>query len=429
MQKVIKRDDYLRRLIDKKENGLIKVITGIRRCGKSFLLFNLFYDYLINSGVNEEQIITIALDDDLFVDYRDPDELSKYIRGKIVNKDLYYILIDEVQYAISKNELKNPDNIRLYNVLNGLMRLRNVDIYVTGSNSKMLTKDVLTAFRGRGDEVKIYPISFKEYYSFVGGDKSDAYEEYTLYGGMPLVLSKKSDAEKISYLQNLFSEVYFKDITERYDIELPDVLSELTDDLCSSVGSLTNASKIANTLRAVKNIKVTSTTVSNYLNYLIESFLFSNAKRYDVKGKKYFEYPSKYYCTDIGLRNARLNFRQQEETHIMENIIYNELLCRECSVDVGVVEIVETHDGKRTKKQCEIDFVVNRGTKKYYIQSSLNVSEPSKLETELRPLKNTKDFFKKIIISKTAMKPWTDEEGILHLGLYEFLLNEHSLDL
>ena len=429
MQKVIKRDDYLRRLIDKKENGLIKVITGIRRCGKSFLLFNLFYDYLINSGVNEEQIITIALDDDLFVDYRDPDELSKYIRGKIVNKDLYYILIDEVQYAISKNELKNPDNIRLYNVLNGLMRLRNVDIYVTGSNSKMLTKDVLTAFRGRGDEVKIYPISFKEYYSFVGGDKSDAYEEYALYGGMPLLLSKKSDAEKISYLQNLFSEVYFKDITERYDIELPDVLSELTDDLCSSIGSLTNASKIANTLRAVKNIKVTSTTVSNYLNYLIESFLFSNAKRYDVKGKKYFEYPSKYYCTDIGLRNARLNFRQQEETHIMENIIYNELLCRECSVDVGVVEIVESHDGKRTKKQCEIDFVVNRGTKKYYIQSSLNVSEPSKLETELRPLKNTKDFFKKIIISKTAMKPWTDEEGILHLGLYEFLLNEHSLDL
>lgn len=429
MQKVIKRDEYLGRLIDKKENGLIKVITGIRRCGKSFLLFNLFYDYLINSGVKEEQIITIALDDNLFVNYRDSDELSKYIRGKIVNKDMYYILIDEVQYAISKDELKNPDNIRLYNVLNGLMRLRNVDIYVTGSNSKMLTKDVLTAFRGRGDEVKIYPISFKEYYSFVGGDKSDAYEEYALYGGMPLLLSKKSDAEKISYLQNLFSEVYFKDITERYDIELPDVLSELTDDLCSSIGSLTNARKIANTLRAVKNIKVTSTTVSNYLNYLIESFLFSNAKRYDVKGKKYFEYPSKYYCTDIGLRNARLNFRQQEETHIMENIIYNELLCRGYSVDVGVVEIVESHDGKRTKKQCEIDFIVNRGSKKYYIQSALSVSEPSKLETELRPLKNTKDFFKKIIISKTSMKPWTDEDGILHLGLYEFLLNEHSLDL
>ena len=429
MQGTIKRDRYLQKLIDKKENGLIKVITGIRRCGKSFLLFNLFYDHLIESGVNEEQIISIALDDDLFVQYRDPDELSKYIRSKIVNKDMYYVLIDEVQYAITKEELKNPENIRLYNVLNGLMRLRNVDIYVTGSNSKMLTKDVMTAFRGRGDEVKVYPISFKEYYAYVGGDKPDAYEEYALYGGMPLVLTKKSDAEKISYLQNLFSEVYFKDIVERYDIEMPDILAELTDDLCSSIGSLTNANKITNTLTTVKNIRVSGTTISNYLNYLIESFLFSNAKRYDVKGKKYFEYPSKYYCTDIGLRNARLNFRQQEETHIMENIIYNELLCREYSVDVGVVEIVESSEGKRTKKQCEIDFVINKGSKKYYIQSALSVDDPSKLETELRPLKSTRDFFKKIIISKSSMKPWTDNEGILHLGLYEFLLNENSLEL
>lgn len=428
MQNIIKRDEYLKRIIDRKENGLIKVITGIRRCGKSFLLFNLFYDYLIQSGVKEEQIIRIALDDDTFEKYRDSDELSKYIRGKIVNSDMYYILIDEVQYAITKDELKNPENIRLYNVLNGLMRLRNVDIYVTGSNSKMLTKDVLTAFRGRGDEVKIYPISFKEFYSLEGGDKSDAYEEYALYGGMPLVLSKKNDVEKMRYLQNLFTEVYFKDIEERYDIEMPGVLSELTDDLCSSVGSLTNASKIAKTLQSVKNIKVSSTTISRYLNYLIESFLFSNAKRYDVKGKKYFEYPSKYYCTDIGLRNARLNFRQQEETHIMENIIYNELLCREYSVDVGVVEIVETNAGERTKKQCEIDFVVNKGSKKYYIQSALNVSDASKLETELRPLKNTKDFFKKIIVSKTSMRHWTDDDGILHVGLYEFLLNENSLD-
>lgn len=428
MQNIIKRDEYLKRIIDRKENGLIKVITGIRRCGKSFLLFNLFYDYLIQSGVKEEQIIRIALDDDTFEKYRDSDELSKYIRGKIVNSDMYYILIDEVQYAITKDELKNPENIRLYNVLNGLMRLRNVDIYVTGSNSKMLTKDVLTAFRGRGDEIKIYPISFKEFYSLEGGDKSDAYEEYALYGGMPLVLSKKNDVEKMRYLQNLFTEVYFKDIEERYDIEMPGVLSELTDDLCSSVGSLTNASKIAKTLQSVKNIKVSSTTISRYLNYLIESFLFSNAKRYDVKGKKYFEYPSKYYCTDIGLRNARLNFRQQEETHIMENIIYNELLCREYSVDVGVVEIVETNAGERTKKQCEIDFVVNKGSKKYYIQSALNVSDASKLETELRPLKNTKDFFKKIIVSKTSMRHWTDDDGILHIGLYEFLLNENSLD-
>lgn len=429
MQNIIRRDHYLKRLVDKKENGLVKVITGIRRCGKSFLLFNLFYDYLIESGVKEDQIISIALDDDTFVQYREPEVLSEYIRSKIINKDMYYILIDEVQYAITKEELKNPENIRLYNVLNGLLRLRNVDIYVTGSNSKMLTKDVLTAFRGRGDEIRVYPISFKEYYSFVGGDKSDAYEEYALYGGMPLVLSKKDDAEKMSYLQTLFTEVYFKDIVERYDIGLPDVLTELTDALCSAVGSLTNVNKIKNTLQTVKNIQVSNTTLSNYLDYLSESFLFSNAKGYDVKGKKYFEYPSKYYCTDIGLRNARLNFRQQEETHIMENIIYNELLCRGYSVDVGVVEITETSAGKKTKKQCEIDFILNRGAKKYYIQSALSVSEQSKLETELRPLKNTKDFFKKILISKTSMKPWTDEDGILHLGLYEFLINEDSLEL
>lgn len=415
--------------MDKKENGLVKVITGIRRCGKSFLLFNLFYNHLIESGVKEEQIISIALDDDIFMQYCEPEALSEYIRSKIINKDMYYILIDEVQYAITKGELKNPENIRLYNVLNGLLRLRNVDIYVTGSNSKMLTKDVLTAFRGRGDEIRVYPISFKEYYSFVGGDKSDAYEEYALYGGMPLVLSKKNDAEKMSYLQSLFTEVYFKDIVERYDIGLPDVLTELTDALCSSVGSLTNVNKIKNTLQTVKNIQVSNTTLSSYLDYLSESFLFSNAKRYDVKGKKYFEYPSKYYCTDIGLRNARLNFRQQEETHIMENIIYNELLCRGYAVDVGVVEITETSGGKKIKKQCEIDFILNRGAKRYYIQSALSVSGQSKLETELRPLKKTKDFFKKILISKTSMKPWTDEDGILHLGLYEFLVNEDSLEL
>ena len=446
MNPIIRRDHYLQKLIDRKENGLIKVITGIRRCGKSFLLFDLFYDHLVESGVREEQIIPIALDDDMFTKYRDPDELSRFIRSKIVSKEMYYILIDEVQYAIAKDELKDPESIRLYNVLNGLMRLRNVDIYVTGSNSKMLSSDILTEFRGRGDEIRVNPLSFEEFYhayegdkrdawqedytyAAVGGDKAEAYEEYALYGGMPLVLSRKTDADKMAYLQSLFTEVYFKDITERYDITLPDVLAELTDDLCSSIGSLTNASKIANTLKTVKNISVSSTTISNYLNYLMESFLFSNAKRYDVKGKKYFEYPSKYYCTDIGLRNARLNFRQQEETHIMENIIYNELLCRDYSVDVGVVEISETVEKKQSRKQCEIDFVVNRGAKKYYIQSALNVSDPSKMETELRPLKNTRDFFKKIIISKSSMKSWIDDDGILHLGLYEFLLNEAALDL
>lgn len=429
MQTEIRRDHYLNQIIRKQNNGLIKVITGIRRCGKSYLLFNLFYDHLIGSGVPEEQIISVALDDDTCVQYRDPDALSQYIRSRIVNKDMYYILIDEVQYAISKDELRNPENIRLYNVLNGLMRLRNVDIYVTGSNSKMLTRDVLTAFRGRGDEIRVYPLSFKEYYDYVGGDRTETYEEYALYGGMPLVLAKTDEAEKVSYLQSLFTEVYFKDILERYDIELPQVLSELTDDLCSSVGSLTNASKIANSLQSLQNTKVSSNTIASYLNHLEESFLFSNAKRYDVKGKRYFEYPSKYYCTDVGLRNARLNFRQQEETHIMENILYNELICRGYSVDVGVIEIVSKTGPTRTKKQCEIDFVVNRGTKKYYIQSALNVSDSDKLETELRPLKNTRDFFKKMIVSKTTARPWTDDAGILHMGLYDFLLNEDSLDM
>ena len=430
MQTVIKRDFYLQKLIDRKENGLIKIITGIRRCGKSFLLFDLYYDYLINQcDIPENRIITIALDDDLFLNLRDPHELSKYIRERITEKETYYIFIDEIQYAISKSELKNPEDIRLYNVLNGLMRLKNVDIYVTGSNSKMLTKDVLTAFRGRGDEIRVYPISFGEYYSFFSGDKTEAYEDYALYGGMPLVLTKKTDEEKTAYLNALFTEVYFKDIVERYDIELTDVLNELTDDLCSSVGSLTNASKISKTIQTVKGVKVSASTISNYLNYLIESFLFSNAKRYDIKGKKYFEYPSKYYCTDIGLRNARLNFRQQEETHIMENIIYNELIKRGYSVDVGVVELSESRQNKKTTKQCEIDFIVNKGSKKYYIQSALNVSDREKLETELRPLKNTGDFFKKILISKTSARSWTDEEGILHLGLYEFLLNENALEM
>lgn len=427
---IIQRNHYLNQLIDKKENGLIKVVTGIRRCGKSFLLFRLFYDYLISSGVPAEQIITIALDDDLNVQYRDPAKLSDYVRSKITNEQMYYVLIDEVQYAISKEELTNSENVRLYNVLNGLLRLRNVDIYVTGSNSKMLTKDVLTAFRGRGDEVKVYPFSFREYYEAIGGgDKADAFEDYALYGGMPLAMLQKTEADKVNYLRSLFSEVYFKDIAERYRIELKDVLENLTDDLCSSIGSLTNASKIANTLQSVQHIDVSANTIASYLDYLTESFLFTNAKRYDIKGKRYFEYPSKYYCADLGLRNARLNFRQQEETHIMENIIYNELLCRGYSVDVGVVELVETIEGKRKKKQCEIDFVVNRGAKKYYIQSALDVTDPKKAETELRPLKGTKDFFKKIIISKSTMKAWTDEDGILHLGLYEFLLNEQSVEL
>ena len=427
----IKRDSYLEQLINRRENGLIKVITGIRRCGKSFLLFNLFYDYLLGDGIPRDHIITIALDDDLNITYRDPAKLSEYIRSQITGQEgIFYIFIDEVQYAISREELKDPESIRLYNVLNGLLRLRNVDIYVTGSNSKMLSKDVMTAFRGRGDSVEVHPLSFKEYFDYVGGDRAEAYEEYALYGGMPLVLFRKTEEDKFKYLFSLFEEVYFKDIIERYQIGLPEVLSELTDDLCSSVGSLTNARKIANTLQTVKGIKVDSGTIASYLTYLSEAFLFRQAKRYDIKGKKYFSYPSKYYCSDIGLRNVRLNMRQQEETHIMENIMYNELIGRGYSVDVGVVEIFETDAaGKRKKVSCEIDFVINKGAKKYYIQSALTTSDAQKEKTELRPLLGVKDFLRKIIVVKSGMKPWIDEDGILHLGLYEFLLNPSALDL
>ena len=340
-------------------------------------------------------------------------------------------MLDEVQYAISKEELHNFDiPVKLYSVLNGLLRLNNVDIYVTGSNSKMLSRDVMTEFRGRGDVIELFPLTFKEYYDFTGGDKSDAFEEYSLYGGMPLVLYKKTDDEKYRYLSNLFNEVYFKDIIERYSIELPDVLSELTDDLCSSVGSLTNSKKIADTLKTVKKVKVNSETIASYLEHLTDSFLFRCAKRYDVKGKKYFEYPSKYYCVDIGLRNVRLNLRQQEETHIMENIIFNELVARGCSVNVGVIKTEEINNkGIRSQKTLEIDFVVNRGAKKYYIQSALILPDEGKIKQELRPLLSVKDYFKKIIITKTSMKPWTDDMGVVHLGLYDFLLDENSLDL
>ena len=428
--KSIQRNIYLDELISRKENGLIKVITGIRRCGKSYLLFNLFYNYLLSEGIEEENIVKITLDDDENEEFRDPKKLSAYIRDKLRNNDrMHYVFVDEVQYAISKEDLKSDKPLPLYGVLNGLLRLPNVDVYVTGSNSKLLSKDVMTEFRGRGDEVRIYPLSFKEYYDFIGGDKADVFEEYARYGGLPLVLSKKTSKEKAKYLSDLFKEVYFKDIEERYNIAMPEVMQLLADDLCSSVGSLTNSSKIANTLKTVKNVDVNSQTISTYLNYLEESFLFSQARRFDVKGKKYFSFPSKYYCTDMGLRNARLNFRQQEETHIMENIIYNELIIRGYSVDVGVVEVTaKGKDGKKHQTQCEIDFVVNDGMNKYYIQSALNIDDENKEKTELRPLLATKDFFKKIIITKSRMKPWIDESGIMHIGLYHFLLDENCLN-
>lgn len=425
----IRRESYLNELINRKENGLIKVITGIRRCGKSYLLFDMYYDYLLSQGVSEQNVVKISLEDDENEELRDSKKLAGYIRDRLKNNgDMHYVFIDEVQYAIKKEDLKSDKPLPLYGVLNGLMKEPNVDVYVTGSNSKLLSKDVMTEFRGRGDEVRIYPLTFKEYYDYVGGDKADAFEDYALYGGLPLVLSKKTPRDKAKYLSDLFKEVYFKDIEERYNIAMPEVMEVLTDDLCSSIGSLTNSLKIANTLKSVRNIDVNSQTISAYLNYLEESFLFNEAKRFDVKGKKYFSYPSKFYCTDMGLRNARLNFRQQEETHTMENIIYNELLTRGYSVDVGVVQIAAVGaDGKQHQTQCEIDFVVNDGMNKYYIQSALNIDDKNKEKTELRPLLSTRDFFKKVVITKTRMKPWVDDNGIFHIGLYDFLLDKDCL--
>ena len=423
--KTIQRDFYLQELISKKENGMIKVITGIRRCGKSYLLFELYRNYLLSIGVKEENIITIALDAVQNAPYRDPLKLSEYITSKVADKSqMYYVFIDEIQYAIKKEELKSEEPLPLYGVLNGFLHLGNVDIYVTGSNSKLLSKDVMTEFRGRGDEVRVFPLTFKEYFDFVGGDKADAFEEYALYGGLPFTLSLPDARGKMKYLTDLFKETYFKDIEERYTIELPEVMKMLTDDLCSSVGSLVNSKKIANTLQTVRKVKVNSETISKYLEYLEEAFLFYHASRYDVKGKRYFSYPSKYYCTDMGLRNARLNFRQDEETHAMENIIFNELIARGYAVDVGVVDVSE--EGK--KKQCEIDFVVNMGPERYYIQSAYRLGDEEKINAERRPLLATKDFFKKIIITDSRRKASYDDKGIIYMGLYDFLLDKDSLN-
>ncbi|MBP5201280.1 ATP-binding protein [bacterium] len=428
---IVERERYLQILLKKRWNGQIKIVTGIRRCGKSTLLFGLFRQALIDSGVGQQQIITLELDSDANEKYRNPDALSAYIRQKIIDpQEKYYVLLDEIQYAISKEELKNKDNpVKLYSVLNGLLHLGNVDVYVSGSNSKMLSKDISTEFRGRGDIIKVYPFSFSEYYRASGKDKFDAYNEYVMFGGMPYLLNLDSDDEKSEYLAGLFEEIYFKDIVERYDVATPGILRELASALCSSIGSLTNASKISKSIKTAKNISIDPETIGKYLNYLTDSFLFSEAARYDVKGKKYFEYPYKYYCADIGLRNARLGFRQQEETHILENLIYNELLCRGCIVDVGVVPLVERDNaGRRTQKNCEIDFVVRKGSKQYYIQSALSMDDPVKEVTELRPLLNTKDSFKKIVVSKSYGKSWIDENGILRINPIDFLLDEESLE-
>lgn len=428
---VIRRDRYLERLISKQNNGMIKVITGIRRSGKSYLLFNLFYDHLLASGTPEDNIICIALDDVENEAYRDPYRLYSYIKERVQdNRGQYYVLIDEAQYAISKEEMKNPDEpIRLYGVLNSLLRKSNVDVYITGSNSKFLSSDVMTEFRGRGDEIHISPLSFSEFYPASGQEKSDAWRDYLYYGGLPHILAERGGEAKSRYLEKLNKEIYLRDMCERYGIRDEESMLILMKVIASAIGSLSNPQKISDTFRSSGNKVITMPTISNYLKYLQESFVVEKAERYDIKGRKHISTPSKYYYSDLGLRNALLNFRQFEETHLMENAIYNELIYRGYSVDVGVVETRVDEGGKKVRKQLEVDFVVNQFNKRYYIQSSYAFSDREKFEQKQAPLVKIPDSFKKIVVVGNNTPIWRNEEGITFMGIYDFLLNENSLDL
>ena len=424
----IQRDSYLKQLISYRFDGLVKVITGIRRCGKSYLLKKLYKDYLLNHQVKEEQIISIELDLAKDVQFRDPLHLSSYIREKLSGTtEEHYLFIDEIQMS---DEVPNPYNpegkkISFYDALNDLRSITNLDVYVTGSNSKMLSSDILTEFRGRSDEIRVHPLSFSEYYSAVGGDKNEAFDDYAFYGGMPLVLSRPNELAKMQYLKSLFSEVYIKDIVERKKIERQDILEQILDLLCSSIGSLTNPAKLANTLQSKQGISVSPNTIRAYIGHLEDAFLFSESKRYDVKGKAYFDSPNKYYCEDIGLRNARIGFRQQEMTHIMENILYNELMVRQFSVDVGVVYAREKNEkGNSVRTAREIDFVVSSGGKRSYIQSAYAMPTEEKTEIELRPFSLTGDSFPKILVRRDIGKRWYDDYGVLHINLIDFLLDK-----
>ena len=428
---VIRRDRYLERLISKQNNGMIKVITGIRRSGKSYLLFNLFYDHLLASEIPEVNIICIALDDVENEAYRDPYRLYSYIKERVQdNREQYYVLIDEAQYAISKEEMKNPDEpIRLYGVLNSLLRKSNVDVYITGSNSKFLSSDVMTEFRGRGDEIHISPLSFSEFYPASGQEKSDAWRDYLYYGGLPHILAESGGEAKSRYLEKLNKEIYLRDMCERYGIRDEESMLILMKVIASAIGSLSNPQKISDTFRSSGNKVITMPTISSYLKYLQESFVVEKAERYDIKGRKHISTPSKYYYSDLGLRNALLNFRQFEETHLMENAIYNELIYRGYSVDVGVVETRVDEGGKKVRKQLAVDFVVNQFNKRYYIQSAFLISDREKIEQEQAPLVKIPDSFKKIVVVGNNTPIWRNEEGITFMGIYDFLLNENSLDL
>lgn len=421
----IKRDRYLQMLIDFAWDGQVKVITGIRRCGKSYLLNMIYRDYLVENGVDPENIISIALDLARDIKYRNPMELAAFVRESVEGKkERYYLFADEIQMS---DDVPNPYNpagkkITFYDALNDLRSIENLDIYVTGSNSKMLSSDILTEFRGRSDEIRVHPLSFSEYYSAVGGDKADAFDNYALFGGMPLVISRPNDTARMNYLKSLYSEVYFKDIIERKKITRSDVLEATMDLLCSSVGSLTNPANIANAVNSAQknHDKVAPNTVRSYMEYLDDAFLFHECKRYDVKGKSYFDYPNKYYCEDIGLSNARIGFRQQEMTHIMENIIFNELVIRGFSVDVGVVYSVEK--GKRVAR--EIDFIASKGNKKFYIQSAYAMIDDEKIKNEIKPFSLAGTSFPKIIVRRDIRKSWYDENGYLNIGIEEFLLGD-----
>ena len=415
----IKRDVYLNKLIRKKKNGLIKVVTGVRRCGKSYLLFRLFHDHLLNAGVSKDHIIEVALDDRINKALRDPDATLQYVKENIRDKKDYYIVLDEVQYL---NEFED--------VLNSLLHIRNVDIYVTGSNSKFLSSDVITQFRGRGDEIHVYPLSFLEYTSAWQGTLEEAWDDYLVYGGLPLILSMEAQEDKAEYLRSLFQKVYISDIVERHSVRNKAELDELVDVLASAIGSYTNQNKLAKTFKSTKGKTISDKTIKNYIDYLIDSFLISKATRYDIKGRKYIGSPSKYYFEDVGLRNARLGFRQVEPTHLMENVIYNELRIRGYHVDVGVVEHYATNeDGKRGKKQLEVNFVATRGSEKYYLQSAFAMPTADKMNQERRSLLSIPDSFRKMIIVGDNIKVRRDENGIITVGLRNFLLDKDSLKL
>ena len=414
----IRRDNYLKQLVERRNNGMVKVVTGIRRCGKSYLLFTLFKRYLLENGVAPDHVIEIALDGLEDEELRDPKVCYEYIRDEMEDDGIYYLLLDEVQFM--------P---RFEEVLNSLLRIENIDIYVTGSNSRFLSSDIVTEFRGRGDEVRIYPLSFAEFYSVYDGDYDDAWDDYMTFGGLPQIAGLQSERRKADYLKNIFVNVYLKDVIERNRIQNEEEIGILVNVLASSIGSLTNPTKIANTFASERQMQYTNKTISRHIDFLEEAFLISKAARYDIKGRKYIGANQKYYFTDPGLRNARLNFRQQEPTHLMENIVYNELLIRGYNVDVGMMDAYEKNkEGKRVRKQLEVDFVVNQGSQRYYIQVAYDLSSEQKQEQEFHSLRNIPDSFKKIIIVNGSKKPWRNDEGFVIMGMKYFLLNPDSLE-